>query len=97
MNSLGGKWNFFEPKVYYVNLPFYKPVRTFTNYFFQLKQFSDHVISLPINRKRTYQDQFFNYGFIQIEDSGTMKPHCVVCMKVWTSESFKKSIEETLR
>ena len=42
-------------------------------------------------RKRSYQDQFLNYGFTEIEDNGTMKPQCVVCMKVLTSESFKKS------
>ncbi|XP_035214636.1 protein ZBED8-like [Stegodyphus dumicola] len=47
--------------------------------------------SMAANRKRTYQDEFFNYGFTQIEDNGTMKPQCVVCMKVLTSESFKKS------
>ncbi|XP_035212851.1 protein ZBED8-like [Stegodyphus dumicola] len=33
------------------------------------------------NRKRTYQDEFLNYGFTQIDDNGTMKPQCVVCMK----------------
>ena len=46
---------------------------------------------MAANRKRTYQDEFLNYGFTQIEDNGTMKPQCVVCMKVLTSESFKKS------
>ena len=53
---------------------------------------------MAANRKRTYQDEFLNYGFTQIEDNGTMKPQCVVCMKVLTSESLKKkSIEETFR
>lgn len=46
---------------------------------------------MAANRKRTYQEEFLNYGFTQIEDNGTMKPQCVVCMKVLTSESFKKS------
>ncbi|XP_026476289.1 protein ZBED8-like [Ctenocephalides felis] len=43
------------------------------------------------NRRRTYQEEFLNYGFTQIEDNGTMKPQCVVCMKVLRPESFKKS------
>lgn len=48
-------------------------------------------LQMAANRKRTFQDVFLNYGFTQIEDNGTMKPQCVVCMKVLTSESFKKS------
>ena len=46
---------------------------------------------MAANRKRTNQDEFLNYGFTQIEDNGIMKPQCVVCMKVLTSQSFKKS------
>ncbi|XP_066952485.1 protein FAM200C-like [Macrobrachium rosenbergii] len=42
-------------------------------------------------RKRTYQAEFLNYGFTEIEDKGQMKPQCVVCMKVLTAESFKKN------
>ena len=42
-------------------------------------------------RKRTYQAEFLNYGFTEIEDRGQMKPQCVVCMKVLTAESFKKN------
>ncbi|XP_072392188.1 protein FAM200C-like [Diabrotica undecimpunctata] len=30
---------------------------------------------MAANRKRAYQDEFLNYGFTQIEDNGTMKPH----------------------
>ncbi|KAK2712587.1 hypothetical protein QYM36_011317 [Artemia franciscana] len=46
---------------------------------------------MATNRKRTYQDEFLNYGFTQIEDNGTMKPQCVACMKILTSESSIKS------
>ncbi|XP_068250780.1 protein FAM200C-like [Palaemon carinicauda] len=42
-------------------------------------------------RKRTYQAEFLNYGFTEIEDKGQMKPQCVVCMKVLTAESFEKN------
>ncbi|XP_068245162.1 protein FAM200C-like [Palaemon carinicauda] len=41
--------------------------------------------------KRTYQAEFLNCGFTEIEDKGQMKPQCVVCMKVLTAESFKKN------
>ncbi|XP_057652306.1 SCAN domain-containing protein 3-like [Diorhabda carinulata] len=46
---------------------------------------------MAANRKRTYQDEFLNYGFPRKKNNGTIKPQCVVCMKVRTSESFKKS------
>ncbi|XP_072380507.1 protein FAM200C-like [Diabrotica undecimpunctata] len=46
---------------------------------------------MTANRKRTYQEEFLNYSFTQIKDNGTMNPQWVVCTKVLTSESFKKS------
>ncbi|XP_042222527.1 zinc finger BED domain-containing protein 5-like [Homarus americanus] len=42
-------------------------------------------------RKRTYQAEFLNYGFTEIENKGQMKPQCVVCLKVLTTESFKNN------
>ncbi|XP_026579563.1 protein ZBED8-like [Pseudonaja textilis] len=42
-------------------------------------------------RKRIYQEEFLDYGFTQIDDKGIMKPQCVVCLKVLTAESLKKS------
>lgn len=43
------------------------------------------------SRKRIYQEEFLTFGFTQVEDKGIMKPQCVVCLKVLTPESFKKS------
>ncbi|XP_068250240.1 protein FAM200B-like [Palaemon carinicauda] len=47
--------------------------------------------SMASARKRTYQAEFLNYGFTEIEDKGQMKPQCVVCMKVLTTEYIKKN------
>ena len=53
---------------------------------------------MAANGKRTYQDEFLIYGFTQIEDNSTLTLQCVVCMKIPTSESFKKkSVEDTVR
>ena len=41
--------------------------------------------------KRSYPEDFLTFGFIQAEDKGIMKPQCLVCLKVLTQESLKKS------
>ena len=46
---------------------------------------------MAANRKRTYQYEFLDNGFTQLEDNGMMKPQCVVCMKILTLESLKKT------
>jgi hypothetical protein len=48
------------------------------------------TLQMASKRKRTYQEEFPNYGLTEIEDKGQMKPQCV-CLKVLTAESFKRS------
>jgi hypothetical protein len=48
-------------------------------------------LQISSKRKRTYQEEFLNHGFTELEDKGLMKQQCVVCLKALTSESFKRS------
>lgn len=66
-------------------------LRISRGYPFKLKMFSiisSFTIQMAPQRKRTYQEEFLNHGFTEIEDKGIMKPHCVVCLK---NTGLKKS------
>ena len=41
--------------------------------------------------KRKHKAEFLNYGFAEMEDKAKSKPQCVICLKVRTPESMKKS------
>ena len=42
--------------------------------------------------KRQYSDQYINFGFIELKNSGESVPRCMVCMKTLSNASMKLSL-----
>ena len=39
--------------------------------------------------KKQYKDKYLNLGFIHVTKNGIIKPHCVICAKFLSNDSFK--------
>src|SRR5215469_15579232 len=44
-----------------------------------------------MSKKRTYNDNFLNFGFTAIVNNGVQMPQCVICKKTLANESMKPS------
>ena len=42
-------------------------------------------------KKRSYKEEFLQWGFTNIMEGNVEKPQCVLCNKVLTTESLKPS------
>ena len=42
--------------------------------------------------KRQYSDQYINFSFIELKNSGEYMPQCVMCMKTLSNASMKPSL-----